>query len=94
MTSGPDSASGRLRAHYRENVVFMSAEGVLKVLSILCVVSAVLLLTSGSCSSAPRLLSGAALLLLVSATLLACLFGGTALAITNYAPTAWLLCQW
>ncbi|XP_045502133.1 uncharacterized protein LOC123699258 [Colias croceus] len=86
-----DSESAILKQYYRENVLFMSAEGVLKVVSvILCLISSVLHLTSGSCSGAPRLVSAAAVVALLSAATLACLFSGSALSITSYAPTGWL----
>ncbi|CAG4948113.1 unnamed protein product [Colias eurytheme] len=86
-----DSESAILKQYYRENVLFMSAEGVLKVVSvILCLISSVLHLTNGSCSGAPRLVSAAAVVALLSAATLACLFSGSALSITSYAPTGWL----
>ncbi|XP_037873693.1 uncharacterized protein LOC119629987 isoform X2 [Bombyx mori] len=69
--------SDLFREYYIENDYFLSAEGVLKILSaIVCIVSSVLFLVGSSCTAAPGLAAGAAGGALVGGLVMALMYVG------------------
>ncbi|XP_060805471.1 uncharacterized protein LOC132902848 isoform X1 [Amyelois transitella] len=92
--SEPERAEqAALREYYDQNDYLLSAEGVLKMVSVIaCIVVSVFYLSAeaSQCSGAPALASGAGVVALVAAGVAALLYAGTALQLPLYAPQVWL----
>ncbi|XP_060805472.1 uncharacterized protein LOC132902848 isoform X2 [Amyelois transitella] len=88
--SEPERAEqAALREYYDQNDYLLSAEGVLKMVSVIaCIVVSVFYLSAeaSQCSGAPALASGAGVVALVAAGVAALLYAGTALQLPLYAP--------